>query len=357
MCAADQGGSGIIKAYSDELSQLTAGANGAHRMKEALAIYTFDLKPIWKNSDGEIAEFTGNQASTVAIPEIAAQIVGVNRRGDGSIAFRVTGTIRDKLSETASTLQGAVSSFAIYLNGTKAADYPVAYGAGSPPWTRRSLNHAFDIPLSLTSIRQGTCVVRVEATNAAGNVGFVNLAIPINRVRVKGGAQSIGASLTLGLKADVTGAVTVHRKDASAWKQIGVLIEAADGTYQGELTDFVGTPPRATLTLGSGSVLGSPTVDAVIALAWPGAEGALKISGAWPLLTGFNTITYNIVQNGGALRSADMYFYTTAEARELSRSAPGNFVPVLFKYRYKHPLSTQKPVVKINGSIVNFVQE
>ncbi len=43
MCAADQGGSGIIKAYSDELSQLTAGANGSHRMKEALAIINFDM--------------------------------------------------------------------------------------------------------------------------------------------------------------------------------------------------------------------------------------------------------------------------------------------------------------------------
>ncbi len=36
-CAASKGGSGTIKAYSDELCQLTAGANGSHRMKGALA--------------------------------------------------------------------------------------------------------------------------------------------------------------------------------------------------------------------------------------------------------------------------------------------------------------------------------
>jgi len=45
----------ILKAYSETLSQTHAGANGAHRMKEALAIYTFDLKPVWKNVDGVIA--------------------------------------------------------------------------------------------------------------------------------------------------------------------------------------------------------------------------------------------------------------------------------------------------------------
>ncbi len=42
-CAASKGGSGTIKAHTDELSQLTAGANGAHRMKGALMIFNADL--------------------------------------------------------------------------------------------------------------------------------------------------------------------------------------------------------------------------------------------------------------------------------------------------------------------------
>ncbi len=43
MCAAAQWGSGIIKAYSDELSQLTAGANGAHRMTEPFSVSVLQL--------------------------------------------------------------------------------------------------------------------------------------------------------------------------------------------------------------------------------------------------------------------------------------------------------------------------
>ena len=34
-CASTKGGSGAIKEYADSLSQLSKGANGAHRMREA----------------------------------------------------------------------------------------------------------------------------------------------------------------------------------------------------------------------------------------------------------------------------------------------------------------------------------
>ncbi|MBA3707845.1 MAG: hypothetical protein H0W83_03370 [Planctomycetes bacterium] len=46
---------GAVKAYSDELSQLTAGANGAHRMKGALAICRINVNPIelWQLEDKE----------------------------------------------------------------------------------------------------------------------------------------------------------------------------------------------------------------------------------------------------------------------------------------------------------------
>ncbi len=71
MCAADQGGSGIIKAYSDELSQLTAGANGAHRMKGALAVIGLHLMK------GEIDPVSGR--GKVGPPEsVLTEIAGTD---------------------------------------------------------------------------------------------------------------------------------------------------------------------------------------------------------------------------------------------------------------------------------------
>lgn len=84
---------GIVHAYPDELSQQYAGANGAHRMKEALAICKVQVNPIelWQLEDKQYAirvagkESAGNQppaGDAVWIEVVLPQMTDANAKSE-----------------------------------------------------------------------------------------------------------------------------------------------------------------------------------------------------------------------------------------------------------------------------------
>ncbi len=76
MCAADQGGSGIIKAYSDELSQLTAGA-------KALNARSLELEVAYITGDTE--KLAGIGMEYAALLEMGSEVVNEMFRAYGAI--------------------------------------------------------------------------------------------------------------------------------------------------------------------------------------------------------------------------------------------------------------------------------
>lgn len=96
----EEGGGGIIHAYTDELSQQYAGANGAHRMQEALRIVGFK----WVTDDGS----GGIKSTTALAASDVRPVVQLGSISPGDVVIdgdqatiSVQGEIRDPIMDNA----------------------------------------------------------------------------------------------------------------------------------------------------------------------------------------------------------------------------------------------------------------
>jgi hypothetical protein len=119
----DDGGIGIIKAYPDELSQRYAGANGAHRMKEALKIISVEYVTPDKNGDLKPVKFIqeSNPGPSVEINSMSPGDVSFDSIYQ-TASFTISGKITDEIAQITGDGSGDIQTAAVYAEGKKLAD-------------------------------------------------------------------------------------------------------------------------------------------------------------------------------------------------------------------------------------------
>jgi hypothetical protein len=177
---------GAVKAYSDELSQQYAGADGAHRMKEALNLVTIEWT---RPTDLSDVDSEPRRVETfdvgMPVPIIALDSPTTVSVSADTARFRLTGSVRDPIADI--TPRGPVSGgyadiehVSVEVDGQVVKTVSVIPGAGTGLgfWKPHAYLGRFDTGVITLPVSAGERQVRiVTSANAAGALGVTKLSL------------------------------------------------------------------------------------------------------------------------------------------------------------------------------------
>ena len=180
---------GNVHAYPDELSQQYAGANGAHRMKEALNVIKVDW--LTRDASGGDRPITAILQS-VPIPTFTSlSASSFTVAADGRVSGTVSGTIGDQLEGIISDRSRDLASVTVTLIDRYAPDsLPIALGTYPLVAPTRAVDakwapfgaptYVFSIPLSFSLVNHGQYSIELATSpNACGLVGTTNVLLDV----------------------------------------------------------------------------------------------------------------------------------------------------------------------------------
>lgn len=113
-------------------------------------------------------------------PEVDMQLAEAEVNASGQLEVRVTGTVRDQLSEVVDGQR--ISELRFSVNGEQVKAISLNYGAGQAPWTLTDSLNSFDETILITDPKPGGYEIRAETdANAAGNTGWDRVAAGLSR--------------------------------------------------------------------------------------------------------------------------------------------------------------------------------
>ncbi len=174
---------GAVHEYTDALSEANAGANGAHRMLQALNVILSRVDYFTRDDDGTVRKVTAPEAIGDSKPDVAISSMTGTVQSDGTVLVNISGNIVDRLSEYISSDSEAMQQLTVYIDDAEAGTIALNYGSGDGIWTRRSLTKNFSTSVVYKNPIDGFCKIRVEGTNGAGNTGSDTWELPIIYVR------------------------------------------------------------------------------------------------------------------------------------------------------------------------------
>ncbi len=269
MCAASQGGSGTIKAYSDELSQLTAGANGAHRMKGALKIVQLDW--LTKSGDGTVQRIEAVLRSAPSPVFKALEVASMTVSADGHVAATITGNISDPLEGIISDRSGDLTTLTATLSDAFSPDstaIPIGiFTLAAPTRTVDATwapygdpQYAFNINLSFSVTQAGRYCIDLNTNPNACRL-TANTSITFDIVGIPGAAvvlpqppnasyENFEAGDTLTLKAPLGISTTTADAVQFAVQHLTGLLETYDLTETvADSQIFTGSGVRGSISL------------------------------------------------------------------------------------------------------------
>ncbi len=181
---------GAIHSYSDALSQANAGANGAHRMKAALA--TIKRTPRQLRMDGSIAALSNNVLpisnpnptiviSSATFTSSASSSNSTTETIDGS--FQISGTIGSYICDVTPGANGVIDQVRVSLGtGVDAIAVPVQFtkGQGSSP-RKYPYSGSFTATIPAT-VKQGPNTLVVRAMDKViGKIGSAEVVLDVRR--------------------------------------------------------------------------------------------------------------------------------------------------------------------------------
>ncbi len=161
---------GAVHAYPDELSRQFAGANGAHRMKEALAIVKI-------NYETELDQNPPQITKTMSVPNISVSpsvtVSGVNA------TVSLSGTVTDAV---ANLLEApAMKSVHVYHHNKWVGDIALSTVSGSPTdWKPYSKSFAFSGSVTIPAWEGEHLMNVVTDANESGIQGSANFSATMN---------------------------------------------------------------------------------------------------------------------------------------------------------------------------------
>lgn len=113
-------------------------------------------------------------------PDVDMQLVEAEVNASGQLEVRVTGTVRDQLSEVVEGQR--ISELRFSVNGEPVKTISLSFGAGEAPWTLADSRNTFDETILISDPKPGGYEIRAETDeNAAGNTGWDRVAAGLTR--------------------------------------------------------------------------------------------------------------------------------------------------------------------------------
>jgi hypothetical protein len=194
LCAATKRGSGVIKEYSDELSAVYAGENGAHRMKEALRLINLEwVRP----ADGTAAAEqlpTNVLQATAATPTVTVEGTPSVEIYEETARLSFGGTIVDPIvDQELGGGNGPLVAMDLFVDGQPAGTASMSVSDGTTGlWKPNAKIGRFTASANLT-MSEGIQVVTARTqANAVGVVGEARLVIELQQTSVPMAGGAVG---------------------------------------------------------------------------------------------------------------------------------------------------------------------
>ncbi|MBA3707214.1 MAG: hypothetical protein H0W83_00165, partial [Planctomycetes bacterium] len=307
---------GAVKAYSDELSQLTAGANGAHRMKGALAVYKTKIQEY--DQSGSLADVIDRKIPSSApnpVVQVSSSSFSIGSQTvttvDGYV--NVAGSLTSGVCDITAGAQGTIDRVEVFLDlgqtpiGTLSVNS--TKGSGSLP-RKYPYSGSYNGSVAVSALKPGPHSVRVVAKDKVfGKIGYSEFAIEVRPSgqsdppsNAPGGFQTYQQPITASLDFTSAGNLAALDQGAAVAAQLTSLVTRST-TSLASLTKVAGTD----VTLqGQGITAKIDSAALTSALAGTSDVFAVVIDAPSSLYQS-RSLTFRRVTAGQNIFSADYY--------------------------------------------------